>query len=47
MRRRIQGWTLEQLADKVDVDLHDVVCLEKGVPVHLSVRTIHKLGVCP
>jgi len=44
IRRRIQGWTMEQLADKADVDLQDVVCLEKGIPVHLSVRTIHKLS---
>jgi len=44
IRRRIQGWTLEQLADKADVDLQDVVCLEQGIPVHLSVRTIHKLS---
>jgi transcriptional regulator with XRE-family HTH domain len=44
IRRRNYGWTLEQLADKADFDLHDVVCVEKGVPVHLSVRTIHKLS---
>lgn len=42
--RRSHGWTLEQLADKADVDLHDVMCLEKGIPVQLSVRTIHKLS---
>jgi HTH-type transcriptional regulator, competence development regulator len=43
-RRRIEGWTLEQLADKADVDLHDLFCLERCVPVHLNVRTIHKLS---
>lgn len=44
IRRRINGWTLEQLADKADVDLQDVLCLEQGIPVHLSIRTIHKLS---
>jgi HTH-type transcriptional regulator, competence development regulator len=44
IQRRIKGWTLEQLADKADVDLQDVLCLEQAIPVHLSVRTIHKLS---
>jgi transcriptional regulator with XRE-family HTH domain len=44
IQRRIKGWSLEQLAEKADVDLQDVFCLEQGVSVHLSVRTIHKLS---
>jgi HTH-type transcriptional regulator, competence development regulator len=45
LRRRLTGLSLEALANEADVDLEDLICIEKEIPVQLSVRTIHKLSV--